>query len=471
MKLINFGSCNIDYVYAVDHIVNRGETESACGMQVFAGGKGLNQSIAAARAGAEIYHAGCIGEGGEFLEQILKESGVDTSYLKRVDEKNGHAIIQVSRAGENSIVIYPGSNAALTPKMIDEVLCDFCAGDVLMLQNEVSNVEYIIDRAYGKGMKIVLNPSPISEELLRLDLKKITYLVLNEVEARAITGAESEREALDFLAKRYPALRVVLTVGARGCIYRDEAGEIFQPSFKVKVKDTTAAGDTFTGYFVAEIMRGADASRALRAAACAAGIAVSRSGAAPSIPTANEVAKNEIRANMKERRAALTADEREEKSRAAALALLGTDEYKRARSIMLYRPIGSEMDTSYIAKAAHADGKCVLYPVTDEESRKITPVKAEADAEFVRGGFKIPEPVGEVYDDKIDLIVVPGLAFGRDGMRLGYGKGCYDEFLNRAAATRAGLCYELQLTDTLPCEAHDEKMNMVVTENEIIKNA
>ena len=142
-------------------------------------------------------------------------------------------------------------------------------------------------------MKIVLNPSPISEELLRLDLKKITYLVLNEVEARAITGAESEREALDFLAKRYPALRVVLTVGARGCIYRDEAGEIFQPSFKVEVKDTTAAGDTFTGYFVAEIIKGADASRALRVAACAAGIAVSRSGAAPSIPTADEVAKNE----------------------------------------------------------------------------------------------------------------------------------------------------------------------------------
>ncbi len=289
MKLINFGSCNIDYVYAVDHIVAGGETEAARGLEIFPGGKGLNQSIAAARAGAAVYHAGCIGEGGKFLEQMLKESGVDTSYLRRVDGKNGHAMIQVSRTGENSIIIYPGANACVTREMIDEVLADFGEGDILMLQNEISNVGYIVDRAYERGMRIVLNPSPISEEMLRLDLKKITYLVLNEVEARAITGCEDMREALGFLAKRYPALRVVLTVGARGCIYRDEVGEIFRPSYKVEVKDTTAAGDTFTGYFVAELTRGTEISEALRVASCAAAIAVSRSGAAPSIPTVDEV--------------------------------------------------------------------------------------------------------------------------------------------------------------------------------------
>lgn len=182
-------------------------------------------------------------------------------------------------------------------------------------------------------------------------------------------------------------------------------------------------------------------------------------------------AKNEIRADMRARRAALSTDEREEKSRAASLALQKTEEYKNAKSIMLYCPIGSEMDTAYIAEAAYSDQKCVLYPVTDGKSRKITPVRADAGAEFVRGGFKIPEPVGEVFEGAIDLIVIPGVAFGRDGTRLGYGKGCYDEFLKKTAATRVGLCYDLQLTDTLPSDKHDEKMDMIVTENEIIKNA
>lgn len=107
MKILNFGSCNIDYVYSMDHIVAPGETQTTHKMEIFPGGKGLNQSIAAARAGAKTYHAGCVGNDGEMLTDILSASGVNTDCLQKVDAKNGHAIIQVSSRGENSIFLIP----------------------------------------------------------------------------------------------------------------------------------------------------------------------------------------------------------------------------------------------------------------------------------------------------------------------------------------------------------------------------
>ena len=165
MKIVNFGSCNIDYVYSLDHIVNVGETETTYKLETFAGGKGLNQSIALARAGAKVYHAGCIGEAGEMLREIMSDSGVDLSYIKNTTTKNGHAIIQVSAKGDNSIFIYPGSNAEVSKDYIDSVLEDFEKGDILLLQNEISNVNYIIEKAYEKQMQIILNPSPINEKI------------------------------------------------------------------------------------------------------------------------------------------------------------------------------------------------------------------------------------------------------------------------------------------------------------------
>ena len=152
MKLLNFGSCNIDYVYALDHIVAPGETEATDSLHIYAGGKGLNQSVAAARAGAEVYHAGCIGEDGDFLASLLEESGASVAYLKRVKEKNGHAIIQVTKGGENSIFLYPGSNAMVTFKDVDETLSHFEKGDFVLLQNEISSVPYIVERAYERGL-------------------------------------------------------------------------------------------------------------------------------------------------------------------------------------------------------------------------------------------------------------------------------------------------------------------------------
>ncbi len=291
MKIINFGSCNIDYVYSLDHIVNVGETETAYKLETFAGGKGLNQSIAIARAGAKVYHAGCIGMDGEMLREIMRESGVDLSYIKNTDTKNGHAVIQVSAKGENSIFIYPGSNDEVSKDYIDRVLEDFEKGDILLLQNEISNVNYIIEKAYEKQMQIILNPSPINEKINEIDFDKLSYVVLNEIEAKEISGAKNAEEGLSFFSKNYPNLKVMLTLGSKGSVYFDNENKIFQSAFLVDAVDTTGAGDTFTGYFVAGISENENYCDILKKASAASAIAVSRMGAAPSIPKMDEVKK------------------------------------------------------------------------------------------------------------------------------------------------------------------------------------
>ncbi len=289
MKILNFGSCNIDYVYSLDHIVVVGETEMGDKLEVFSGGKGLNQSIAVSRAGVKVYHAGCVGFDGDMLLEVMSESGVDTSLMKRVDSKNGHAIIQVSARGENSIFLYPGSNAMVTREYVDSVLDGFEKGDILLLQNEISLVEYIVERAYKKGMSVIFNPSPINETIDKVDFNMLEYLILNEVEARAITGLDTPDGCIEHLCEKYPRLKVMLTLGSDGCVFFDGREKYYQGIFKADAVDTTAAGDTFTGYFVAELSRGKDIPTVLKTASMASAIAVSRMGAAPSIPEYQEV--------------------------------------------------------------------------------------------------------------------------------------------------------------------------------------
>ena len=179
--------------------------------------------------------------------------------------------------------------------------------------------------------------------------------------------------------------------------------------------------------------------------------------------------KDEIRKEMKRARAGIVGEERAVRSLAAQKLLCATKEYIRAESVMLYFPLGSEIDTSYISERAFADGKRVIYPVTDEASGRMAAVEVTNNSEFVRGGFGIREPRGEEYTGKIDLIIVPGVAFDRRGGRLGFGKGCYDAFLDDTDAFKIGLCYGIQLSDKLPTEEHDVQMDMIVTEREIIE--
>lgn len=291
MKVLNFGSLNIDYVYSVDHIVKRGETISSNTLNVFCGGKGLNQSIALSKAGAEVYHAGVIGEDGAFLEEILRASGVHTRFVQmKADTRTGNAIIQKDRNGDNCILLYGGSNRAVTPGMADEVLDHFEAGDMLVLQNEISELSYLMERAHKRGMVIALNPSPMDEELLKAPLQYVKYFILNEIEAKALTNGEEEDNAmLEAMLKKFPNAEIILTLGERGSVYAKGDVRVKQGIYKVPVTDTTAAGDTFTGYYLASIIQGLSVEKALNMAAKASAIAVSRKGAAPSIPQREEV--------------------------------------------------------------------------------------------------------------------------------------------------------------------------------------
>ena len=292
MKVLNFGSLNIDYVYKVAHFVGKGETLSSQSLNVFTGGKGLNQSVALGRAGAEVYHAGCIGRDGLFLLDILKSAGVDVSHVAVLEDvRTGNAVIQNDSEGDNCILLYGGANQAVTKEQVDQTFADFSKGDYLILQNEINELPYIVERAHELGMNIVLNPSPMNEKIRELNLEAVDWFILNEIEAGQLTGVEkTDGDGLiSALLKRFPKARIVLTMGAFGSRYADEKKSAVQGIYPVRDVDTTNGGDTFTGYFMAGILRGRTAEEALDIAAKASAIAVSRPGAAPSIPTVGEV--------------------------------------------------------------------------------------------------------------------------------------------------------------------------------------
>lgn len=292
MKILNFGSMNVDYVYKVDHFVIKGETISSDELKIFGGGKGLNQSIALSRAGEKVYHAGAVGKDGGFLLDILNRDGVDTSYITiREEEPSGHAIIQNDRRGDNCIIVYGGANQSIGRSQVDQILSGFGAGDVILLQNEINELDYIIRQAGNKGMKIVLNPSPMDRKIITLPLDLVDYFLVNEAEAAALAdeaGAD-EDAVLKSLVKKFPKARIVMTLGENGSVYWDGVRICRQPAVPADAVDTTAAGDTYTGYFISGILRGLRTEKVLYRASVAASITVGRAGAAPSIPDQKEV--------------------------------------------------------------------------------------------------------------------------------------------------------------------------------------
>lgn len=294
MKILNFGSLNLDYVYSVDHMVTPGETLASFGMDIFCGGKGLNQSIALARAGVSVYHAGMVGEEGGELLKACEEGGVKTDYIRTIPGKSGHTIIQVDKEGQNCILLYGGANRRITKKYVDEVLSYFGKGDILLLQNEVNLLDYIIERAYERGMMIILNPSPYDSALDACDFSKISMFLLNEIEGEQVTGEADTEVMLEKLKAIYPNAKVVLTLGGNGSVYQYKDEQHRQGIYRVKVVDTTAAGDTFTGYFISSVIQGLPVPEGLALAAKASAMAVSRQGATDSIPLREEVLKAEL---------------------------------------------------------------------------------------------------------------------------------------------------------------------------------
>lgn len=291
MKILNFGSLNIDKVYQVDSFVRPGETIASKKLDFFCGGKGLNQSIAIARAGAEVYHAGCIGHDGAMLSDALTSNHVNTDYLKKLDVPTGHAIIQVAESGQNCIILFGGANQEISTKQIDDTLSHFDEGDILLLQNEVNCLAYIVDQAYQKGMTIFLNPSPVTKQLSEISLDKISCLILNEIEAADLCQKELNAPAdyAGYLHQMYPNMQILLTMGTDGSVFMSENLKHYQEAYRVSAIDTTAAGDTFTGYFIAAVARGEDIRIAMREASKASSIAVTRAGASTSIPFREEV--------------------------------------------------------------------------------------------------------------------------------------------------------------------------------------
>ena len=290
MKMVVFGSLNIDKTYSLEDFVRPGQTISAYKMEQFCGGKGFNQGIALRRAGNEVHFAGAVGQDGGMLLDTLDRNGIDRSCVKVTNGATGHAIIQLDRKGGNCIIILAGANGEITEADVENTLQNFGEGDLIVLQNEISCVPYILRRAREKGMIVAFNPSPYDAKIADCDLSCVDYLLVNEVEGAGMAGCTDADAILDTLHNRYPALNIVLTLGGDGSVYQDKHGARFNCGIhKVEAVDTTAAGDTFTGFFLSEILRHGDAEKALRTASVAAGIAVSRKGAEPSIPSMSEV--------------------------------------------------------------------------------------------------------------------------------------------------------------------------------------
>lgn len=288
MKILNLGSLNLDRVYQVEHFVKGQETISAQSYSENAGGKGLNQSIALARAGARVTHLGAVGQDGRWLCDLMAENGVDVHLVETAEGASGHAVIQLVQ-GQNCILVYGGANQKISTDQVKRALAECEAGDVLLLQNETSSVPEAIRMAKEKDMTVAFNASPITDGMSAYPMDQVDLFFVNEGEGMVLAGTDSTdpEQVLDALRKKYDA-GVVLTLGGEGAYYQDRDVRLYQPAFSVPVVDTTGAGDTFTGYFLANLHQGA--AQALRIAAAAGALAVGTRGAAPGIPTAGQVA-------------------------------------------------------------------------------------------------------------------------------------------------------------------------------------
>lgn len=290
MKILNFGSINIDIVYTIPHIVRPGETLSSLGSTINAGGKGANQSIALARAGVDVWHAGKIGYDGTWVLKLMQDNGINTDLVQLYDGPTGKAIIQLTPEGTNSIILEGGGNRSISSADIDNALKPFNQHDYLIVQNEINNMPEILYKASNKKMKIYLNPAPFSEDVTHWPIELVHTLIVNEIEARELSGIVGDYETLvNAMTAKYPDVQVILTAGKDGSYFGVGNYRYYEPAVKVPVIDTTAAGDTYFGYFIASILMGKSVPQAMKQASAAAGVSVTRSGAISSIPNIDEM--------------------------------------------------------------------------------------------------------------------------------------------------------------------------------------
>lgn len=299
MAIFNFGSINIDHVYRVPHLVRPGETLASSGFEQLLGGKGANQSVALARAGASVRHVGRLGRADAWARDSMANAGVDVSLVALVDGLSGHAIIQVDDAGENAIVLHGGANQSFDADAVDACLEAAVEGDWLLLQNECSGMQRALALAEERGLRLAMNPAPMTADIAALPLENCRVLILNEGEARGLAdpaaNADGDARAIQgiihTLRQRYPETVLVLTLGGDGAVVCENTKQTQVDAWPVDAVDTTGAGDTFVGYFLAAFVDGDTADDALRRGCAAAALSVTRAGATSSIPDATEVAR------------------------------------------------------------------------------------------------------------------------------------------------------------------------------------
>lgn len=287
MKILNFGSINKDFFYSVNDFVRPGETISSNGYNIKIGGKGLNQSVSISKAGVKVYHAGIINKEDTFIIDKLKSWKINCDNILLSDSPTGHAIIQVNKKGENSIIIHGGANHDFNLKSIKSILSKFETGDILLLQNEINNIEEIIDRAHHKKMKIIFNPAPFKNDILEYNLNKITTLILNQSEGEGLSNEKIPDKILKVLNNNFKNTEIILTLGEKGSLYSYKDELIKIRAHDVKTVDTTGAGDTFIGYYVAGFASKMNKKDNLNRASEAAALTTIKLGGAESIPSIN----------------------------------------------------------------------------------------------------------------------------------------------------------------------------------------
>jgi len=294
VTVYNFGSINIDYVYRVERFVQPGETLASESLDTVLGGKGANQSVALARAGAKVLHLGRVSLSDKWAVDELTQFGVDTSGVELVDEPSGHAIIQVDARGENAIVLHGGANQSFDAKILASLLKNAQPGDWLLLQNECNALADAFAIALEKEMNIAFNPAPMNELATSLPLEQCQVLIVNEVEAMQLAnqdnasgGGHTEANAAlrNDLQKRYPDCLIVLTLGSKGAMLLHDGQCVHVKAAPVDVVDSTGAGDTFVGYFLSSLIDKLPPKQALERACAAGALAVTVAGATPGIPS------------------------------------------------------------------------------------------------------------------------------------------------------------------------------------------
>lgn len=296
-RIIVIGSSNTDMVVKCRKLPGPGETVLGGSFLMNPGGKGANQAVAAARLNGNVTFVTKTGFDlfGEKAIHLFDSEGINTKYIIK-DTKNpsGIALIYVDEEGENSIVVAPGSNAALSAFDIQDAVFDTVASDVFLMQLEipVSTVEYVAQKVSRNGNKVILNPAPARQ--LSPDLLGSLYAITpNEVEAELLTGirvidsSSAEKAAEKLMGKGVG--NVVITMGAAGAFLRSSDVSMMIPVVPVRALDTTAAGDVFNGALAVGISEGMELSDAVRFANNAASISVTRMGAQASTPYRNEI--------------------------------------------------------------------------------------------------------------------------------------------------------------------------------------